>query len=180
MRSAISKSKIKKTNEQFLNDLYNIHNNNIIAIDTYINNQTKIKFKCNICNHECPQCAITKTITIESDIDFYNKLQNIHYSNYSIITNYINNNIKIELKCNICNTVFQVLPLEILNTSGIFYPNCKKKYTKVTNNNYCVYYIKNIQNKNPIYVSITNDINQRFTRYFNDPSDILYQFHNQQ
>jgi len=189
----LTNNKLRKTNEQFLQDLYNIHNNTITAIDKYINNQIKIKFKCNICNHEwyatpanilnkhgCPKCAMNKPIIIKSNIDFYNKLQNIHYGNYIALNSYINNDTKIKIKCNVCNYHFEALPLEILNTHGVLCDNCKKNYiNKPVNNNYSVYYIQDTKTKKPIYVGITNNVIQRFARHFQDPSDILYQFHDQ-
>ena len=43
--------------------------------------------------------------------------------------------------------------------------------------NYAAYYILDIKKNVPIYVGISNDVHRRFRQHFNDPQDILYQFH---
>lgn len=68
-----NRNKLAKSNEQFLNELYSIHDNNIQPLEPYITAVTKIKCKCNICEHiwlispasllrgnGCPICKLSK------------------------------------------------------------------------------------------------------------------------
>jgi len=69
----IIKSKTRKSNGSFINELHNVHGSNIKPIDKYINSTTKIRFKCSKCStiwtstpkhilmgRGCPHCKISK------------------------------------------------------------------------------------------------------------------------
>ena len=69
----------KKTNKQFINELKECHGKNILPIELYIDDSTKISFKCRKCGyiwkqkprailngHGCPKCRIKH---LERDID---------------------------------------------------------------------------------------------------------------
>lgn len=71
-----------------------------------------------------------------------------------------------------------------MSIPGIYCQICKENIEKLKTletleTNYSVYYIEEIATKNPLYVGITNNIKVRFLRHFQDPSDLLYKFHDQ-
>ena len=81
-------SRLKKEDE-FLSDLYNRHGNLITIESQYINDSTKMLFKCNKCGHiwsakprtilnghGCPKCKIKH---LERDIDLLLKYENVEF-----------------------------------------------------------------------------------------------------
>lgn len=100
----------KKTNKEFLDDLYS-KTTNITPLGLYINNNTKISVKCNKCgyewstlprtilsNHGCPKCCghIKK-----NTIEFIAKL-NLINPNIAVIGEYTGSANKIDVKCKKC------------------------------------------------------------------------------
>jgi DNA-directed RNA polymerase subunit M/transcription elongation factor TFIIS len=107
-----------------------LKNRNIQRIDNYINNNTKIQFKCLICNnilfikpndilmnHGCSYCAKVKKLS--------NEILDVRLKNRNIqrIDNYINNRTKIQFKCLICNNIWNAKPNNILDNNQIC-PKC--------------------------------------------------------
>ena len=80
----------KKTNEEFLKEIKD-NNYNFVPLEEYIDAKTKIKFRCNVCNHEwfarpnqilrgtgCPKCFGTPKKTHEEfEKQFYSINDNI-------------------------------------------------------------------------------------------------------
>jgi len=134
-KCSIVKRTIKQTytKEQFIEKAINIHGNKFdYSKVEYINSQTYVKIKCNVCNYEFPQipnshlqgcgcdnCAHIKNhneqrkpknIIIEESIKIHgNKFD---YSNM----NYINTNTPIDIKCNNCNNLFKQLYKDHINS----------------------------------------------------------------
>lgn len=52
------KQKFTKSNEQFKNDIHNIHGGDIIVLGEYKNNRSRIKVKCSKCNHQWNPVAV--------------------------------------------------------------------------------------------------------------------------
>jgi hypothetical protein len=125
-----------KTLEQFIIESKLIHNNKYdYSLTEYINSYTKVKIKCNKCliifeqlpnNHllgqDCLDCVNkSKTPTIN---EFINKAKLIHKDKYNYdLVEYINSRIKIQIKCNTCNKIFEQVPYSHLSGSGC--PNCR-------------------------------------------------------
>lgn len=127
----------RKTNEEFLQALNIKHQGLYTPLESYVNNCTKIKFKCNICNNEfymqpnmilagqgCPQCARLKMGPRKTHEQFLTELHNIHNDTYVPLEQYKGSNIKIKFKCNICNNEFYMQPTQLLN--GTNCPKCAK------------------------------------------------------
>lgn len=107
----------------------------------YINSQTKIKIKCNMCGYEfyqtpnnhlsgkgCPNCkriilSKLKTNTLEQFINEANKVHNNEYD-YSE-SNYINNHTPIGIRCKYHGLFYQT-PNNHLHGRGC--PKCKQSY----------------------------------------------------
>ena len=164
----------RKTHEQFLTELHNIHNNKYELLEQYKGIKTKIKFKCNICNNEfmmqpaqllngtnCPKCAKNQakqklTFTEEQ---FREKLKSIHNDKYINIDPYINYQTKIKIHCNNCNNEWLITPANLLNGHGC--PKCalNKQQINVSNNNEFKEKLKQIHQDNYLLLDEFIDLN---------------------
>lgn len=151
----IRKNKTRKTHKQFVEELLSI-NRNIIPLEKYVNNNTKILCECRICHNEwmvtpdkllsgrgCPECHYNK-IRIErsySRDEFINKLSHIN-SDIMLIGDYVNGRTKTTLYCKKCGFIWQATPFPLLK--GVGCPHCNqskgelkiKKYLKSKNINF--------------------------------------------
>jgi len=137
----INKEKYQKIcvnkNERFKKILEKKHGNKYTILGNYINYTTDLLLHCNICNYEwsskpknilrrtdCPNCVRIKKSTTEND--FIKKLNEIHSNNLSLIDNFINYNIKVTIKCNICNHIWKVKPSHLIHSKSTC-PICTNK-----------------------------------------------------
>lgn len=126
---------IKKTHEEFVNEL-KIINPNIIVIDTYKNRKVKIKCKCAIDGNEwyaipynllqgigCPTCGLLSRIDsrTKSCEQFVSELKSIN-PNIEIIGDYINTYTKVKCRCKIDGCEWDALPNNLLQGHGC--PQC--------------------------------------------------------
>jgi very-short-patch-repair endonuclease len=140
----------------------------------YINANTKLEVKCNLCNNVwkvkayhlahtkcgCPKCAnkdkgIKNRKTHEK---FVEDIYKIYHNRYDVIGQYITANKKIEIKCNICNNNWNIAPYSILQGTGCPICNQSKGELKIKdfleNNkfNYKYQYVfEECKNKNPLH-----------------------------
>ena len=130
----------KKTNEFFLEELKNI-NNDIIATESYIKDDVKMKFKCKKCQYEwyqtpnnilnrkcgCPICAIKKINDSNtlSHSEFLSK-KYLFNKDVEITGIYIKNKFKLEVKCLTCGYEWKLLPSNILKGQGC--PKCMESH----------------------------------------------------
>lgn len=121
-----------KTNEQYKRELLNIHPN-IELIEEYIDNKTKIKHHCIICDYcwsslpnnvlkskfGCPLCGKNSSVILRSKTnDDY--LLELKQKNIGIIPleKYKTANTKILHMCNICGRQYMVAPADVLSNRG--------------------------------------------------------------
>lgn len=155
----------KKTNNQFLQEL-SIKNPNLIALEEYKTNNSKIKLKCKICNNEfeakpvhllsknnptgCPKCskkrmALKQSFSKEQWCDRIKEISNNEYEIYEFPINFKNVQDKVKFIHKIDNHIFEM-------TLGNFiygnqrcplhrYDNCKLFESK--NHEYFINRIKN-------------------------------------
>lgn len=135
--SKIKSNKLKsKSKETFELQVCN-NNPNIIILDKYVNNYTKLKCKCKICETEfiirpdhllrnkvsCPECvkkSIRKTLLNTTD-EIKNKLINVN-PNIEILEDYLGIKHKILCKCKICKHTWKAnIPMLLRGSSC---PNC--------------------------------------------------------
>lgn len=145
-----------KTTEQFIEEARSVHGDAYDYSDTtYINKETKVKFKCKNCGEIiemlprthlktsvcCPnKCVITPTERLKTPKDrglvcvdtqtFIEKSKMIHGDDkydYSQVV-YINSEKEVILKCKDCGTVFKITPHQHL-TNGKYQgcPECAKR-----------------------------------------------------
>lgn len=135
----MSKNKSKK-HEQFVKEVYGLVGNDYEIVDTYLNAKTKINILHKVCGKvyqvkpnnflsgkRCPYCA-NKYVNHD---DFVKKVYKLVGDEYEVIGIYIKSNIKLKMKHNICNTIYDVKPNNFLN--GRRCPNCCKRNTKKSN-----------------------------------------------
>ncbi|USK82636.1 hypothetical protein LHV56_12485 [Peribacillus frigoritolerans] len=127
----------RKTLKQFVAEVKDLVSNEYEVIGKYINTGTKIEMKHNVCGHKypvtpnkflsgrrCPQCAIKiraekQRKTHEQFIkEVYERVGN----EYDVLGEYIGDNIKIEMKHNVCGSIYPALPTNFLR--GVRCPKC--------------------------------------------------------
>ncbi len=127
-------TKLKKQT-QFEQEL-KMKNPSIEVLGNYVNNHTKIKAKCMVCNqvwdarpsnllsgYGCPNCAKKSSITKRrlTHEQFVERMKIKGNPNVEIISNYVNAKTKLKCKCRNCGFVWDVTPNSLLQGHG-----CKK------------------------------------------------------
>ena len=119
----------KNTNEDVDNRLIG---RNIKRLDEYINKEIKINFQCLKCNHiweakpgnilnnkrGCPKCA--RLLRLSNEIVDSKLIDR----NIIRLDKIINNKVKINFKCFLCNYIWKTSPDSILNGNKTGCPNC--------------------------------------------------------
>lgn len=121
-----------KTHDKFCEQVYDIVENEYKVIGKYINSNTKVKFKHNICENEflmfpndflkgqrCPNCYGTPLKTTD---DYKNDIIKLYKDEYSILGEYKGNKIKIKTKHNKCGHIWYITPNQLLRNAGC--PKC--------------------------------------------------------
>jgi very-short-patch-repair endonuclease len=132
---------IKKSNKQFLSEVYDQVNNEYSFLEKYINNNTKILCRHNKCKYEwkvkpnyflnnktrCPKC--TKRLK-KTTLDFIKEVKKISNNEYKVLGKYINIHTKIKMKHKICRSIHYYPPNHFLN--GTRCPKCANRLKKTT------------------------------------------------
>ena len=124
----------RMTTEEFKEELSGI-NNKIEIIGDYTKANDKIKARCKTCNHEwdvaptslrlgtgCPRCAGTLKITHNQFVERLNKLQ----PNIIPLTEYINTDTKVTIKCKVCGYIWSTHPYHLTAKSRSHRTGCPK------------------------------------------------------
>jgi hypothetical protein len=120
---------LKKTTNSFKQEVYDLVGNEYEVIGEYVNANTKIKIKHNICGNvfkmlphnflrgqRCPfekADRIRKQQAKDAEI-FKQEVYNLVENEYEVIGEYINNHTKIKIKHMKCNNVYDVTPMGFL------------------------------------------------------------------
>ena len=131
----------RKTNEEFLKEVFNLVGNEYTVLDEYINNKTKITFKHNKCNNiwkitphnfinnniRCPKCSGKYKRTNK---DFINEIYELVGDEYTPLSEYKTDGTKkpdkIKFKHNICNRIFEMRAHDFINLNHRC-PYCSNK-----------------------------------------------------
>ena len=120
----------RKTSEEYYQECKAKHLD--LPIEDYVNNRTKIKYKCkqghiyeqlpsiHLRGHGCPVCYGNKK---KSSNDYYNECKSKGLD--LPIEDYVNNYTKIKHRCSKCNNIYVQKPNNHLNGHGC--PKCNKK-----------------------------------------------------
>lgn len=122
----------RKTDEQFNIDLKNKHPN-MLALESYVTNKTKIYFYCTICknvqlaspervmlrDNGCVFCGKKKrSISLaKTDEEFREQLKKIN-PDIEALDKYVNNHTKIRVRCKLCNHIWKVTPHHLLDSKS--------------------------------------------------------------
>lgn len=127
----------KRTDEEF-RELLQQNNPTIIPLEKYVNNTTKIKFKCLKCNnewytipkivlngHSCPKCAlVNQSLNSRKSADqFVKELAQIN-PNIELLTDYVKSSSKIKCRCKKDGFEWESTPNNLLRGHGC--PKCNK------------------------------------------------------
>ncbi len=131
---------LKKTNEQFIDELGAI-NTNIKPLEEYKGFNEKISFQCKICGfvwqttphsifsgHGCHRCGYEKQKRIQrmTDEEFYNKLSCVN-PDIVVLDKYVNNHTRITFQCKKCGKKWKTVPNSVLLGHGC--PECSRSST---------------------------------------------------
>ena len=142
----------RRTHDEFISVLKE-RNQNVEVVSKYISSKEKVKVRCLKCDHEwyaspsnllkgfgCPECA-RKALTKTHD-EFVKQMNGIN-PNIEVIGRYINDNVKIDIRCKICGHEWKAKPSNLIQRFGC--PNCYK----LSRFNTHEYFISRIKNINP-------------------------------
>jgi phage FluMu protein Com len=120
-------------------ELYGDRFNYELSEDYYINSTNNIPIKCqehgifwqtpfnHTHGHKCPRCSfenMNKDKYEEYALIFFRKAKEIHGDDFEYISEYVNQNVKVKMRCNKCEKIFKQLPTNHLAGNGC--PYCKK------------------------------------------------------
>lgn len=188
----------KKTNEQFLSELQQVHENKITALEPYMNSVTKMRFQCTVCTHKweavprdilsgkgCPKCGLKKTVKFHTKTDkqFLIDLKKIQGNKVTPLEPYNKSHVKIRFRCNTCNNVWKTTPSAILAGHGC--PKCgieKRTKTLRKTNEQFLLDLKQVQGNKitPLEPYVNNKTKVLFRcntcgyKWKTTPNDMLY------
>lgn len=114
----------------FLQDIKNIHGDNLLVLDSYTHSKTKVNILCNICSntwgitpndlkagHGCPTCAQVAT-NDRVAASFLSTIADIHKDNLIVLSPYISSKAKVECVCIKCYHIWATTPSLLKRGSG--------------------------------------------------------------
>ena len=130
--------KVKKTDKQFKQEVYNLVGNDYVFLDSYVNTDTKIKVKHNKCDgvyevrpstflqgYRCPYCNGNAKKT---DKQFRQEVYDLVGDEYTFLDSYVGSQNKIRVKHNKCGNIYKVIPNNFIKGHGC--PYCFGKVKK--------------------------------------------------
>jgi len=126
---------IKKSNNEFIKEVYDLVGDEYVFLEEYINSKTKILCKHNKCNHEykvstdgffnrsnrCPKCYGTPK---KSNNEFLKEVHDLVGDEYTFLEKYVNTNTRLKVIHNKCGYEYEVTPNGFLNKKN----RCPKCY----------------------------------------------------
>lgn len=127
----------KKTNEEFVKEIYNLVGDEYTFLEDYVNTETKIECRHNGCGYvflvkpqyflkgtRCPRCANKKrgAHKRKSNEDFVKEVYHLVKNEYDFLEKYVNGTTKILCKHNTCGYKWKICPSNFLRGSRC--PNC--------------------------------------------------------
>lgn len=133
----------KKTNKQFIKEVYDLVKDEYTFLEEYIGNKYHIKVIHNRCGHEykvrpdhflkgnrCTKCSKKhNNRPYKTTKQFKKEVFNIVGEEYEVLGDYINSHTKVKIRHNKCGNIIHILPSIFLND-----PRCKKCYRKKNKN----------------------------------------------
>lgn len=131
----------KKTQEEFVNDVYKKYKNEYTVLGVYKGTHKKIKVRHNKCGKEfeitpasllsgkgCRSCGYKRNgersrYTLQ---EFKKKVFEKYGDEYKVLGNYVNSQTKITVKHLVCGRVFKIIPASLLSGKGCTHCNHRK------------------------------------------------------
>jgi len=149
---------MKKSNEQFLTEVYHLVKNEYTFLEEYINYNTHILCRHNKCNHKynvtpntffkgkrCPKCYGTPK---KSNDEFLKEVYDLVGSEYEFLEKYTTNLVPILCRHNKCGYEWNVIPVHFLR--GRRCPKCKGGI-KISNEDF-IQLVKNLVGNEYIFL----------------------------
>lgn len=128
----------RRTHEEYIREMKEIHGDTIEVLGKYYNNATKVPLKCNICGHEwtsvyrntvtlgygCKRCGRNKRR--KSQENYVSEVKDRFGDRIEILGEYVNNSTPILTKCHEHDIVWEARPTDLLRSHG-----CNQCRTKV-------------------------------------------------
>lgn len=139
------KGNMKKTHEQFLQEVDTLGKGEYTLLGKYKNSRTKIKVKHKTCGNEyylrpdhfvrgarCPECAegISNKKRTKTDEEFKKEVKELEGNDYIFLEEYIQANAKIRVKHSKCGHEYKVTPSKFLH--GRRCPKCQGTHRRTT------------------------------------------------
>lgn len=115
---------IKKTNDQFKQEVYDLVGDEYTFLDNYVNNCTKLRVKHNTCGNiyevrpndffkgiRCHYCSGFR----KTDAKFKQEVFDLVGNGYVFLDSYINNHTKLRVKHNKCGNIYEVKPTDFID-----------------------------------------------------------------
>ena len=115
---------LKKTDDQFKQEVYTLVGDEYTFLDKYVNDSTKLKVKHTKCNNvyevkpsnflqgqRCPYCSGKHQKT---DEEFKQEVYDLVGNEYVFLDTYVNNHTKLKVKHKTCGNVYEVTPTHFL------------------------------------------------------------------
>lgn len=128
----------KKTNEEFIQEVYDQVGGKYTFLEPYVNNRTKLKVRHNTCGHtysvspsnfltrhsRCPYCASN---ALKDQATFIEDVQRKYGHRYTVLSKYTGNHYPIKVQCNVYGHIWRPLPTSLLAGHGC--PMCGNQRT---------------------------------------------------
>lgn len=156
---AVEKSK-KRTDEEFVAALHSI-NPQIEVLERYYDNNTKIEFRCLVCNNKwkttpasalsgsgCPACGTRRSADSirKTKSQIVSRLRDIN-PDVRMLGDYINTKTKVSCECAICGNRWEARPQNLLKGQGC--PKCGQIRAKLKNSKTHDEFLNEVNEKNP-------------------------------
>ena len=137
----------KKTQEDFVKDVFNKYGNEYTVLGTYLGTHKKVKVKHNVCGKEfeitpssllsgrgCRDCGYKRNGDNRryTQEEFEKKLFEKYGNEYQVVGKYINSQTKIKVKHLTCGRILDMLPASLLH--GIGCTHCKHREGRLITN----------------------------------------------
>ncbi len=128
----------KKTHDEYIKEVYNVFGDEYTILGEYVNSNTKIKIKHNVCGNEykqiagsiltgrkCPYCFGTHKKTTQQ---FKDELEKLRPNEFDVLGEYVNAHIPILVKHKVCDSKYEIAPHSLLRGSCCRY--CSHTYIR--------------------------------------------------
>ena len=165
----------RKGKDKFLEEFTKNYNTKYELLSDYVNANTKVKVKCNLCDNiwfskpyhlshtkcGCPICANKERVlkTTKSQEKFIDDVYHKYNDRYTVVGQYMNAKTKLEIRCNNCNNIWKIVPYSLLQNTGCPICNQSKGENLI---------LKFLETNNILYNSqyVFNDCKNKYVLHF--------------